>query len=310
VYYLLTNKNDEVQPANQINYGNCNITLAPNQSKILGDKCKIEGFVTWKPLGNDAVQASDKMRLVRFLTELPSADFIPELATIDQLFEWVNLKNNCIDIAKCWLAGHELPDNPLAGYQMEGMDSGKAYHDYIWLSAKFFENLWELAEQKYGKIKSSFVKQRWKYPFNGPRPFIEEIFANYINSEFAPHLKDGHQVKVGDSRLISDLGRKHVKGDDLSEKEQKKLDDLVTRYGQPHVLLNQLNDVVRGLAKKDKFISARLNINKDLMLGIFQLQQDAARKPGLKAAGLQDAYIYINGFKTPLPKRRKLKREL
>lgn len=307
VYHLLVDNKGDIQSAVKRNFGNCNIVLAPNENKILGEKCKFEGFVIWEPLGDDATGARDKQRLIRFLTDLPSAGFIRELETIDQLFEWVGFKNFCIDIAKCWLAGHELPDNPLARYQMEGMDSGKAYHDYIWLSADLFDNLWKLIEKKYHKIKSSFIKRGWEYPFNGPRHLIEKILAPYIDSEFEHCLKDGHQVKPGDSRLIADFGRKHIKGS-ISPKEQEKLSVLVKNYGQTNILLNQVIDVSNALAKTDRFINTRLNIHNNLLLGIYGLQQDACRKPELKVAGFQDNYIYLNGFKTPLPKRKKSKK--
>ncbi len=279
------------------NWGNCQVLFRfVDLARVLRGKYKITGYIIWEPLGSDAPEASDKLRLIRFLTKLPDEAFLQEMKTLDQLFQWVGFKNECIDIARCWLAGHGFPDNPLARYLMEGDVCGKHYHDRTWLTADMYDNLWKLLNQRQKKLKSAFVKQDWGYPFESPRAFLEEIMGCGVDSEFCVYLKHQHSSNTRENRKLATLGRKNIKNT-ASSKEIKELDALVSKHGQSNIWLHRLVTISEILAEHDSFIKTRLAVHKAFLDGIIALQQEATCNPQLKNLGLQQTSTWDNGEK-------------
>lgn len=73
-------------------YLNCRAVLFLGQ-KILNGKCKYDAIVSWKPVGSSSPKASDKLRLARFISELPDADYLNQISHFDQLERWLHVKD-------------------------------------------------------------------------------------------------------------------------------------------------------------------------------------------------------------------------
>jgi len=110
------------------------------------------GMIAWKPVpGAIAPTDPDKKRLANFFSELPSQKFLDKVRDVDQLEEWLNIKTDCLRIARCLLAGSDFPDNPLRIHLEEG-EIDKFKYDYLSLIIEYYTNLWWLLNTKHQKI--------------------------------------------------------------------------------------------------------------------------------------------------------------
>lgn len=258
------------------------------------DKDKIFGRIFWRTLGSETEKSTDKQRLIYFLTDLPDSVLITKIQTFDQLYTWMSLKNQCIDIAKCLKAGHNSPDDPL--YRcLDFGDVGKHYREKIWFSAELYENLWKLVFLKYEKIKRACQEQEWNFEFSNPLDLMKEIVAQDINSEFKPCLKFWHNQTQRENREFSTLSRKNVKNT-LSTEERNRLNKLVQKYSQRNLWFDRIVGVSRLLAEYDNFIKVRIDIQDVLLDAIGHHQQKASCNPKLKSLGLQKSRKWKNGF--------------
>lgn len=291
---ILTGQEGNLAPAVRQACGNCHVVMGPNQEQLLRNRVKFEGLIVWTPVGDDSLEATDKVRIARFISELPSRVLVEEFTTLDQVYRWMEWKDKCIWIAKCFLAGHKHLDNPLLRELEEGTID-KYYHDNVWLTVDLYENLWKLIHLKGKLVKAAFLKQGWDYPFKCSRELLEEIISSFIDGEFSNVLKSHYVEHAGEFRKIATLGRKNNK-DFLSTQERQRLTELTKKHSQPNVWLERLLAVGNALAEWDSFVQVRMNIHQEIMDGIAAFQVVANFKPELKKHG-QTSYTWQNGVK-------------
>ncbi|MBD2014333.1 hypothetical protein H6F96_10150 [Microcoleus sp. FACHB-53] len=289
---IFSDTDGNLQPVARKDCGNTHIVLAPLQDQLLRGRCKIKGWIFWTPVVNNAPEASDRERIAKFISELPNANFIQDLTQLDQIYRWAEWKNECIWIAKCFMAGRGSVDNPLLRPLEEG-EIDQYYHDSCWLTVDFYENLWKLIHLKDRRIKAAFNKLEWS--FESPRQLLEEIIASEINGEFSNILKPRYEHHVKELKKLAKLAHRSYKGF-LSQKDRTELARLKEKHSQPNTWLTRLIDVSRGLAETDEFFQVRVAIHDEIMRGICKLQQDAACKPELRRQG-QISEIWIDGAK-------------
>jgi hypothetical protein len=291
-----SDKNDcSYLPAVKLPYGRCHIVAGPNQKQVLGNRVKFCGWVVWEPVGDNSPGASEKMKLARFISELPSCSFIQELKTLDQLIHWVMVKDYCILLAKLFIAGcGAVPDNPLQPI----IDSGEIslrYYNTMVLSSDLYRNLWELIVFKQRSIKAQFVHQEWGFPFKPYRLLMEEIIRADVDGEFANVLKQRYVDKAQDHRIIAELGKKNLNGT-LSCKERDSLSNLTARHSQPNEWLNRLIAVAESLSH-DRVIRTKLDIYNKIMNAIASRQVQEAKRPELRTAQEGPSSTWIDGTK-------------
>ena len=287
-------QNGKLESPTRKRCGDCHLLIGLSQH--LGNRCKLEGFVVWTPVGDDSPEASDRVRIANFISELPNKSLIAEFTHLDQLYHWMSWKNNCISIAKCFLAGHKTPENPLLR-ALEEAEIDQYYHDQCWLTTDLYENLWKLLSLKEKRIKAAFKKQGWD--FSCPRIVLEQILASEINGEFSVILKPHHEENAKELKKIAKLQHRAHKGFGLGTEENKELRRLTQKYSEePNILLDRLLRVAAALSKQDGFISTRLVVHRALMQGIARLKLDAGCKPQLKQHG-QISSTWIDGQKLP-----------
>ena len=273
--------------------GNCYVIMSIDPNSLLKDRCKVKGLVGWQPIGDDSPKASDKMQIAWFISnKLPNQEFVEDFKTLDQLYAWMEWKNSFIWVAKCFLAGHSSPDNPLLRPLEEG-EIDQYYHDFCWLTVDLYENLWKLISLKTRRIRAIFNKQGWA--LDSPRQLLEEIIASGINGEFSNFLKPRYERNAKELTKIAKLARRTYIGF-LPQKDREELVRLKEKHSQPNVWLKRLIDVSRLLGEKDEFISVRVAIHDEIMKGICNLQINASCKPEWRQHG-QLSEIWTDGVK-------------
>ena len=294
---LLSNPSDSngnYLPAIKLPYGRCHIVTGPNQKQILGNRVKFHGWIVWEPVGDGSHSASEKMRLARFISDLPSSSLIQELNTLDQLIHWAMVKDYCILLAKLFVAGHgSIPDNPL----QQAIDSeiNLRYYNTMLLSSNLYQNLWDLIVFKQRLLRAEFIRQGWEFPFKPYRLFMEEIIRSDIDGEFSNVLKSCYVDKAQDYRWIAELGKKNLNGT-LSSKEREMLSNLTAKHTQPNEWLTRLITVAE-LLSYDRVIKTKLDIHNTIMNSIASRQVQEAKRPELKSVQGDPSNTWINGIK-------------
>lgn len=292
---IFTDTDGNLEPAIRKDCGNCHIVLFPIQNHLLRDRFKIVGWIVGQPVGSNSPEASDKEKIAKFISELPNSSFVEDFTHLDQIYHWMEWKDTCIWISKCFMAGHRSSvDNPLLRSLEEG-EIDQYYHDSCWLSVDLYENLWKLIHLKDRRIKAAFNKLGWGWSFESPRELLEEIIATEINGEFSNILKPRYERHVKELKKLAKLAHRSYKGF-LTQKDRTELSRLKEKHSQPNIWLTRLIDVSRLLAETDEFIRVRVGIHDEIMRGICKLQQDAACKPELRRHG-QISEIWIDGAK-------------
>jgi hypothetical protein len=275
----------------------CCILGMLNPKQIVGNRIKFQGWVSWEPVGEDLPNSSEKMKLARFISELPSSSFIPELKTVDQLIEWVKTKNCCLLLAKLFIAGYgSIPDNPLQTM----IDSGEInmrYYNSMLLSANLYTNLWELILFKHRLLKEQFNYQGWGFPFKHHRLLMEEIIRASVEGEFSNILKKRYVAKAQDYRIIAELGKRNQNGT-LSCKERDLLTNLTINHSEPNEWFNRLIAVAE-LLSGDRFIKAKVDTHHAIMTAIATRQIQEAKRPELRACQGETSVTWVDGVKTP-----------
>lgn len=294
--HLLVDREGSLVPALRKECGNCHVVMGVNQEQILSDRIKCEGRITWTPVGDNSPSATEKLRIARFISNLPNHAFVGDFTDLCQVYAWMEWKNGCIWKAKCFLAGHKHPDNPLLRELEEGIID-QYYHDSVWLTVNLYDNLWQLIHIQSRLIKTAFISQGWGYPFKSPRELLEEIISSTIDGEFFNTLKPLYIAHAGEFKEIAKLGRKNNK-DSLSTPERERLTKLTQKHSQPNIWQERLLAVGNALAEKNRSVRVQMNVHREIMDRIAALQLDAACKPEFKKHG-QTSSTWQNGVKIP-----------
>lgn len=287
----------DVENCNAVNLvsDRCRIVGGLNPERIIGNKIKFQGWVGWEPVGDNSPSFSEKMKLARFISELPSCNFIQELKTLDQLIAWVMAKDFCILLAKLFIAGYgSVPDNPLQPMIDSGEISLRCYNTML-LSSDLYRNLWELIVFKQRLLKTQFIYQGWEFPFKPYRLLMEEIIRTDVDGEFANILKERYVAKAQDYRVIAELGKKNLNGT-LSCKERNLLTNLSVTHSGGNEWLTRLIAVAESLAS-DRFIKTKVDTHRTIMNAIASRQIQEAKCPELRSSQGEASATWIDGVK-------------
>jgi hypothetical protein len=183
--------------------------------------------VHWTSVGSGSQDASDRDRIAKFISELPSNGFWQgDLKTFDQIMEWLGWRDRAIDIANYFSAGRGNSDNSLLKELKAGLIDEETYQD-IRLDAALFDNWWKLVHLNEQTIKAELEKVKsWGYPFNSSRELVEEMIREDLEGEFVNCLKPYYAYNSRIMRLIAQLKRKHCRGE-LGEAESQEMLKLI-----------------------------------------------------------------------------------
>jgi len=226
------------------------------------ERIRLDFCVYWEPIGDDSEGASDKERIIRYISELPSEDFLQDINTLDQLRQWVSTKNSAIRLAKCWNA-YGTPEDPIAAdLNNDWIDWWE--HDYTWYLVGLYENLWQLINHKGSDIKAVFLERdkmkkslrdcvsqggenqdsqrlisklpkelrmlsQGDYLFDSSRDLLQEIARRNLEVEFVNCLKPHHIDNAKEIKEMANLTRKESR-DGLDANEWKKHLNLIAKY--------------------------------------------------------------------------------
>lgn len=261
----------------------------------VGEHISIHLEFSQKTIGDYSSQ-TQKEQMVFFISrDLPSNYLFDEADTIDQIIKWMEWRNDNIYIAMCLLAGNKQTDNPLERDLEEGLID-EFTHDYIWLHADLFDNLWKLIFLKWKKIKDlfSFIEKEdneYQFPFKNSLELMKEILRETNDGKFLNYLKPHYVERMSERKRIATLSRKKRRGK-LSFGEIEKLSKLIDRHTpeEPFWLSNVLI-AAKVLAEKDLFIRTRLRIHEEIMDGLDAMDQKAACNPKFNFCGKSEEWV-------------------
>ncbi len=230
------------------------------------ERIKLDFCVYWKSIGNDSEVSSEKERIYHYISKLPSEDFLQDIRTLEQLREWVNLKNFSLQLTKCWQVFGSSEDPLYRDFERGWIDWW--LHDHIWLEVALYENLWQLICHKGEDIKAIFNQMRFhqslsspdeqtaalrkskiscsklpkklrryllqeQYSFSSTCELLQEIVKQMIDEQFSNYLKPHYIENAKDFKKIATLTRHDCKAKGLSMKEREEQYSLVEKHRSP-----------------------------------------------------------------------------
>lgn len=258
------------------NMGNSHVFFEPYV--FLSGRIKYRFIVVWHSI-QSSKNVTGRQQLASFISDLPSATLLDSVATPDQVLHWAEMKDCCIDIAKCLLAGHTQPDNPL----LRGLEEdliNQWSHDSRIYSAMLYDNLFKIVTHRWKTIKRSLDLSEWGCPFSTGTELVQEIIASEINEQFSNCLKPYYASTPYKMGQIYTLGRKVRRNREDSESLEK-LRKKVKPHSTQVVWLGRLVSVCQVLAERDNLIQTHLEIHESIVDGICKQWQKATYKPKL-----------------------------
>lgn len=250
------------------------------------------GMIVWQPVPKAIAPTDpDKKRLAKFFSELPSGGFLEKVRDSCQLEAWLEVKSECLWIARCLLAGQEFPDDPLFLPLKLGEIDGFR-HNYLWLIAEYYNNLWWLLNTKHQKICKRLKNKGHRQ--STPLFLVSEIARGNIEGEFQQIFKSHYSFSEYDLRRISQLGKKRCSGQ-LAQDKGQRFEHLLEKHSNPSVWLDHLLEVCGVLAERDRLIEAALQKHYAICRAMYSMLEDATHKPDLRLHA--DSYSFLNGKK-------------
>lgn len=237
--------------------------------------------VHWNKVGSDSQDASDRERIARFISNLPSQGSRKGgLRSLAHIQEWVIWKDHAIDIARYFLVGRGQSDDLPLKELKDGLIDKFSY-DYLWTEVDVYENLWELLHQS-GETIGVVCRRNWDYPFKSNLELMQEIIREDLEGEFSLRLGRRYMYVSSQIGKIAKLKRKDCKGG-LSNIEQKTLYRLIDQHSAFPTWLNRVLLVSEALAAKgDSTIQKHLATRSKNIDALSKLQIKRDCDPSLK----------------------------
>jgi hypothetical protein len=243
---------------------------------------KINRWFKWRTVGN--LNGTEKEQIAYFLSaELPNENFHSECSTLDQAIYWLEAKDWAI------LVAHAFLETPLISKIKDVVSD--PYLDYIHLSAKYYQNLWDLLKIRWTKISPRLS------PINGQKienklDLIKLIIAAEVDGNFAICLKPQHQINYKEDKELATLSYQSRRRA-LLPNEQQRIEKMKQKSVAPNPGLNQLMAACQSLFKKDSVISSHLIIHAAIKDGLCKLTQNDVTQ------GRASSYTWIDGYRNP-----------
>ncbi len=244
-------------------------------------------------VGSDSPDAPLKERLAHFMsTQCPAyIDF--RNSTHDQVTRWAEIRNNFIDLARCFVDLQSSQD--VLNCFAENQDTSAESWPYRQLIARAgcFQIIYEVFTQKWDEIKIAFEQSAQcdaSYsspgdPYDFYTALLSEVSGHEIERIFQTYFKD---LSNYFGRLVSlkrrELGRASKGRIGLTRAEMKELSEKWQHYlGDRNTFFPKLQDVWMKLALyDDAWLAEKFSAYCDLQEEIYRLEQAATHKPELK----------------------------
>lgn len=243
---------------------------------------KINSYFGWLPVGNPI--GTEKEQIAYFLSaEVPNENFHSEFSTLEQAIYWLQAKEWAI------LVAHAFLETPLIS-KIKDVASDP-YLDYIHLSAKYYQNLWDLLKIRWKKISPRLS------PINGQKienelELIKLIIAAEVDGRFAICLEPQYQINYKEDKELATLSyqsRRRI----LLPKEQQRIEKMKQNSVSPNPWLDQLMVACVSLVLKDPVILTHLIIHAAIKDGVCRLIQNDVTQ------GRATNYTWIDGYQNP-----------
>jgi hypothetical protein len=236
----------------------------------------------WRPVGNPT--GTEKEQIAYYLSnELPNENFHSEISTLEQAEYWVGAKQWAI------LTAHAFLDTPLIS-RIKDVASGRDL-DYIHLSGKYYQNLWDLLKMRWKKIspKLSLINGQ---KVENELELMKLIIAAEIDGRFAICLEGQHQINYKESKELATLSYQSRRRT-LLPKEHQRVEKMKQKSVSPNPALDQLMAACRDLALTDSLILTHLRIHAAIRDGLGRLIQNDVTQ------GRATSYTWIDGRQNP-----------
>ena len=280
--YIVMNKGDIMYGV----YGYAKLVDCRVINKVL---CPWKWEFSKTEIGELTPTSSDKLKIANFIANLPSSDYLENRLTFDQVGEALGLRDRAVRVARCFVAGHDAPDNPMFREVEDGIIS-QIEADQIWLHSDLFENLWKLLTAKERKIKT-VLERNYGFPFDNVRELLEEIIRHDFDWQFALTFRD---AKITANQMH--CYRKIAIKKNPSDKEREAQWKLRDKLGASPIWLERLVNVLEALSERDKLIATRFSIHQTLTSGLSKLPFQASCNPETRYLVSQTKQ-WSNGFR-------------
>jgi hypothetical protein len=245
---------------------------------------KINCSFGWARVGNSS--GTEKEQIAYFLSdELPNEKFHSEFSTLDQAIYWLQAKEWAI------LVAHAFLETPVISKIKDVVSD--PYLDYIHLSAKYYQNLWDLLKIRWEKISPRLN------PINGQKienklDLIKLIIAAEVDARFAICLEPQHQINYKEDKELATLSYQRRRRA-LLPNEQQRIEKMKQKSVAPNPGLNQLMAACQSLfiKNKDSVIFTHLTTHAAIKDGLCRLIQNDVTQ------GRASSYTWIDGYQNP-----------
>ncbi|GBO53416.1 hypothetical protein APA_1323 [Pseudanabaena sp. lw0831] len=164
------------------------------------------GHYLWDTVGSDS--GTDLEKIAYFISGLPDATLLEDGKNIHDGIgkEWVDRKDICIEIARCFLADKGQQNDPLIDILNIG-DIEKFTYEFRWLETELYRNLWMMITSHSQEIVSN-MKRIWEYPFSSDIELLCRIIQEDLEGEFVVYTQSFYQYHAKELDQIDKLKRK------------------------------------------------------------------------------------------------------
>lgn len=214
----------------------------------------------WDSVGLDV--GSDVEQISYFTSNLLDPKLLEDCKNIHNGIgkEWVNCKDICIEIARCFLADKGQQNDPLIDILNIG-DIDKFTYDFRWIETELYRNLWMMITSHSQEIISN-MKRIWEYPFSSDIELLCRIIQEDLEGEFVVYTQSFYQYHAKELDQIDKLKRKDHRDEITSE--EKKLWELIDKSRYPAIWYERLIQVCQELKNAGlESITPYLDVNSD-----------------------------------------------
>ncbi|MBU7584796.1 MAG: hypothetical protein KAF91_18110 [Nostoc sp. TH1S01] len=139
-----------------------------------------------------SLQGTEEDRIAYFMCHVPDVKLVAfQGCTYNILQTWLAYKNECIEIAQCFLSTQGGSDDILLQSRNKG-EIDEWQYQYKWLETTLYKNLWHLLHENH-VLFIRVLKENWNYTFASDVDLLCEIFREVIEAEFLPYIASFHQ---------------------------------------------------------------------------------------------------------------------
>jgi hypothetical protein len=299
--------------------GYCGVSYCEFQNPQIPDQSLTHYWTTViseNIVGDPSPDAPLKERLAYFMCTQCPADKYGRRGTWDQVMRWVELRNDYIAIAQCFLAFDSGKD-PLKSRLEDPDDSMDNWtYQQLWAYAKAFQILYEVLTEKWEifsratttiKIEAHDCETQKKSfdlkSFEGNLyNLLSTLTAEVSNQEIHAIIQEKFlEYKSKDYGRLVTLKRREIsevrdiktrKINKLTASERKEIQTLSRKHQtEGFSLFSKIDLMWTILSSKDSWLAQKLTDYKDNFIEIWTRDQEATHKPDLKKHRPSETWI-------------------